>query len=182
MRGRLRTQRRDADIQRNRWNVAFRTDLFRRFFRRESRFDAVYGLETAFDRIQSQHLAQSGKGQLDHLTSGYGHRAQWVHLHHHVMNPLALRHRSGDRQLLVFRPAAGFRGGFLFLPLGRACQRWVRQTGNVRAQGLDARKFRPVPIRLQQGGKHVGHAQRDFGNRSCRGLVLQRQHVFELVG
>ncbi len=55
------------------------------------------------------------------------------------------------------------------------------QTGNVRAQRLDARKFRPLAIGLQQGRKHVGCAQRDLGNRS-RGRVLQRQHVLELMG
>ena len=89
-------QGRDADFQRDGWNAAFRPYLVRRFLRRQRRFDVGYGLVTAFDRIQSQHLAQSGKRDLNHLPSGDGHGALGVDLHHHVINPLALGHGPGD--------------------------------------------------------------------------------------
>ena len=128
-------QGRDSDFQRDGWNAAFRPDLVRRFLRRQRRFDAVHRLDTAFERIESQHLAQSAKGDLDHLPSGDGHGALGVDLHHHVMNALALGRGPGDCQLLVFRPAAGFRGCFcpLRFRFDRAARRRTRQTGNVGA-------------------------------------------------
>ena len=140
---------------------------------------------TAFDRVESQNFAQSGKCQLDHLTSGDRHGALWVDLHRHVMNVLPLPYSAGNRELFVFRPAAGFRSRFLCLGfpscLDHAARRRMGQTSYVRAQRLDAGKFRSRPIGLQQGRKHVGRAQCDLRNRGRRCRVLQRQHVLELM-
>ena len=132
---RLPAQRHRFHIQRDGGNTAFRADLFRRFVRRESRCYLDDRFVTAFGRIESQHLAQPGKGQLDHLTGGDGHAALGVDFHYHMMDALALRNRLSDCQLLILRPGCSLRRGFPGLAFGscRAAVCRVRQMGDLRS-------------------------------------------------